>query len=306
MSLINIGQRSRLLCYKIGNGSAAEFPECDDGLFDCGFVIPQFADGSSDDLKNDKASILMPFEQWTTAVDFTIQKLVGGNWTDMDPFDDNTYGEFYDIGDLPSKPKYAGIIIYWKLILAVFLEGSYRIKIEETNAMGSVTSYSREYCLKNYNCGEADNSVRLEWWLNNAIGDPDNDTKIIDYADLNWYSQIRLPMSVFGYPKSTDEIDEIQYTNGVWEDITNIKTPKFSMTVGAIPAWCHNILEYYALRAGKLLITDYCLHNPARFIQKSVKLVSSYEPRWNRPHLCAPITLEFSPRINRLEKFRCP
>lgn len=303
--MIGIGQRSYLITNLVlGGGDNLTLPECDLGKFNCPFLQPVFADGSGDDLKNDKSSIIKMFQTWTTAAVFTLQKNEGV-WTDQATITDDTYGEYYSLAYWDEFPKYTGLVIYWNAVLSAFGEGEYRIQVTETNPTGDFDTYTESFCLQTYNCSAADNTVRLEWYQNNGIGDIDNDRNVLDFGNLNWYSQLRIPHSIFGYPKSSYEVERIDYTNGESQDITNVQTEKYTLTIGLAPAYIHNIIKTFACQADQLFITDYSTNNPQTIIRKSVKLTSEYAPKWFNTSKCAPVKLEFEPKYNRLERFRC-
>jgi hypothetical protein len=303
MAIIDIGQRIKQTFSLVDSGTAPTFTECENNIFDCGFMMPVFAGGTGD-LENDKSSILAMFQAWTTAAVFTIQKEEGGPYKDKATFS-NSYGTLYPLGFSTSKPKYTGILIEWEKVLAAFGEGVYRIEIKETNTLGDKLHYSKPYCLKTWNCELTNNTVRLEWENNRGIGDIENDRNILDFANINWYAQLRLPQSIFGYPLSTYEVSEIQYNNGQQEDYKNVQEEKYTLTTGQLPAWVHDIIKTYACQSQTLRVTDYSNNNPQMLIEKSVKLTSAYEPRWSRQSKCASVTLEFKPRFNRLETFYC-
>jgi len=305
MTLIGIGQKIKNIYTLVDSGEKPSLPSfCDDGKHDCGFKFNVYAYAGTDDLKNDKFSVLSMSQNWATAVVFTIQKMVGSSWTDQVAIMDNTYGEFYDQGAWPSKPYYAGILIYWKNVLALLGVGEYRIKTVETIPLGPNTTFSRASCLHEYGCA-VENSVRLEWWNNKGIGDINNDRSILDFSDLNWYNQVRLPLSIFGYPTSTYETEEIQYDNGEWLDVVKTQEEKYQLITSALPAWLHGTIKTLACQANELLVTDYSPNNPQEIIQKQVKLTSEYSPRYTRGSKCAPVTLEFKPSFNNLEIYRC-
>jgi hypothetical protein len=303
--MIGIGQRYYKVFTLVNSGTVISLPSfCDDGKYDCNFILPVYAYNGTDDLKNDKSGLYVLAQSWTTSITFVIQKKIGSTYVDMDTFDDNTYGEYYAQGDYTNKPAYSGIVIYWKEVLATFGVGEYRIKTTEINPLGTNVTYSKPFCLKQYVC-TPDNTVRLEWWLNKGIGNIDNDKEILDYSDINAYYQIRLPVAIFGYPKSEYEEEEIQYTNGRLEDVKNIQSEKYILKIGAIPAWLHNVIKTMAFQSGTLLITDYSSNNPQEIIKKAVKRTSAYEPRYSPGSKCAPITVELKPQYSRLEKFGC-
>lgn len=301
----NIGQRLMKVFTLVNSGDITSLPAfCDDGRFDCNFMIPAYAYSGDDDLKNDKFSFLIMGKDWTTDIEFIIQKNVANVWTDQATITDDTYGEYYAMGYFSSKTKYSGVVIYWKDVLLAFGAGEYRIKSTEINPLGEDILYSKTSCLKEWVC-TPENTVRLEWYNNKGIGDIDNDRNVLDFSDLNWYNQVRIPSSVFGYPKSTYEEEEIQYQNGQRQDVTSIQEETYTLQLGPIPAWLHNIIKTLAFQSGTLEITDYSPNNPQELIKKSVKRTSAYEPRWIKGSKCAPVTVELKPTYNRLEIDRC-
>lgn len=301
----DVGQRLYKVFTLVSSGDTSSLPTtCSDSKFDCDFKIPVFADGTDDDLKNDKRSFLYMGADWTTSIKFFIEKLVGSTWTEQDEVTDDTYGEYYGQGDFDSKLKYAGIVIYWKEILDAFGVGEYRIRYEEENDLGDKTSYSREFCLKVYGCS-TDNTVRLEWTNTKGIGNIQNDKEVLDFGEIVWPQQVRIPMSFFGYPISTYETEEIQYQNGEFQDISNDQKEEYQLITGALPAWLHNEIKTLACQSGTLIVTDFSSNNPQEIIRKGVKLTSGYEPRWKKTNKCAPVTLKFKPQFNRLEIYKC-
>lgn len=303
-----IGQRTMKVFTLVDSGENSSLPAfCDDGKYDCGFVLPAYADASDNDLRNDKYGHYLLGQSWTSSIAFVLQKWDGSSWQDEATMDDDTYGDYFAMGYFESKPKYSGIVIHWKEVLAAHGEGLYRIKTTETIPLGENITYSKSICLKEYSC-MPNNSVRLEWWMNNGFGDINNDKRIVDFADCNLYYQVRIPNAFFGYPKDDYEEEEVQYPNGEFQDVTFKQSPRYVLKLNGykgLPAWLHNIIKTYAIPSGTLLITDYSSNNPEEFIQKAVKRASSYEPRYTPYSKCAPVTVELKPRYNRLEKYRC-
>lgn len=305
MAITGIGQRLKTICYLVNSGQVSSLPTfCEDGKYDCNFMIPVFADDTANELRNDKSSILGVFQSWVLSAEFILQKNESSVWIDKDTIIDDTYGEFYDIGDFESQPYYAGVVIYWANVLSAFSVGEYRLKITETNPLGENITYSKTFCLKEYGC-DVNNSVRIEWYNNYGLGDINNDTLIVDFTGMNWYNQIRLPHSIFAYPRLEYTLEEIQFTNGKFQDVTNKQEQTYTLKIGAIPAWLHHTLGTYCFQAAEAFITDYSNNNPEEIIGKSCKLKSTYAPRWKQLNKCAPVTLELKPTYNRREQWKC-
>jgi hypothetical protein len=246
----NIGQRITKNFTLVNSGVSTSFPLFCEDKFDCNFKIPVYANTSGLDLENDKSGVHILGKTWLTGVVYKIQKSVGGSWVTQATIADQTYGEWYDLGSKPDYPKYSGVVIYWSVVLAAFGTGGYRIQAIKTIPIGNQTVNSQEYCLNTLNC-LPDTTVRLEWYMNKGIGDIDSDRDVLNYGDTNSYYQVRLPLSFFGYPRSEYETEEIQYSNGMFENITDVQSETYTLKIGGIPAWLHNIIKTYALASGK-------------------------------------------------------
>jgi hypothetical protein len=303
---INVGEKGKRVLYFIDSGANALLTinaDCVENLYDCTFITPVLANGNGNDLENDKTPIYGLFQEWTTSVVFVLQKKVGGIFIDKATITDNTYGEYFPQGYWSDFPKYAGFIIEWDSVLNAFNEGIYRLKVTEVNLLNpsGKVSYSQNFCLKEYNCNTSNNTVRLEWYQNGKLGNISNDTEKFNFGNLNLYNQMRLPKAIFAYPKSEYQTEEIQYPNGEFQEVKDIQTETYILTLGLMPSYVHDILKTYALMSGSLTITDYSANNPAMIIRKAVKKKSGYEPRWSKQNKCAPVTLELQPRFNNLE-----
>jgi hypothetical protein len=296
-----ITERFQLVSPTVGTG----FPTCEDNKFDCQYCNTVITDGTTDEFKNDKSDIPLFSALWTSAVTYTIQKQDEGTqvWADSAVFS-NSYGVLTPLATYSSVPNFSGILIHWNLVYNAFGLGKYRIKIEQVNPTGTVTSYSKEYCLRLWNCN-IHNSVRFEAYMNKGIGNIDNDKEVLNFSTINWYMQVRFDHSIFGYPISSYEVEEIQYANGQIQDVANNQDEKYFLTTCALPAWMHNMFKTYYLQSDKLLATDYGKNNPQEIIKKEVKRVSAYEPKWSKGSKCAVVNVEFKPVYNRLQKFRC-
>ncbi len=305
----NVGQKTKITYALVNTGTAKslDIEDCDTAVNDCNYITPVLASGSSNDLENDKSSVLGMFQSWTTSAIFVLQKKTGGTFIDKTTITDNSYGTWYPQGAFASKPKYAGFIADWKFIRLDFGDGIYRVKVTEINPLypEGIVKYSMQFCLKEFTCTAPENTVRLDWTNTKKLGDITNDKNILDFGDIVWPSQLRVPNSIFGYPKSIYETEEIQYTNGQFETVVDKQTETYTLTIGLIPSYIHDMLKTNALMSGTLQITDYSSNNPATILQKDVKKKSGWEPRWSKTNKCAPVTIELEPRYNNLEIDRC-
>lgn len=303
MPITEIGQRWTKVFPLVKAKLLATVPICDDGKFDCNYYSLVFADNTGDDLKNDKNSFFRQFQSWTTGCDFIIQKDINDVWTDMATITDDTYGEYYPLGTFTLQPYSTYFTIYWELVYNDINmgEGDYRIKMIETNQIGTETTYSYTYCLTTYNCDLADNTIRLEWYNNKIIGDVSDDKATVDFRDINLYNQYRVSSSFFGHPKSSYKEEFTEYSNGEIQKYKDEQEITYILKIGNTPAWVHDFIKNYMLQADNCFITDYSTNNPETIVQKQVKRKSGFEPKWINTSKCAPVTLEFTPKFNRLE-----
>lgn len=309
--LTNIGQKAKetytLVTTDGGSIQAAPLPLDCDAEGDCNYITPVLANESGDDLENDKTSILGMFQDWTTSAEFVIQKKIAGNWTDQVTIADDTYGDYYPQGSFASKLKYAGFIVNWASVLSTIGEGLYRIKVTEVNPLypSGTSQYSMSFCLKEYSCKTAENTVRLDWTNTKKIGDIMNDRRKLDFGDIVWPGQLRIKNSIFGYPKSAYETEEVQYQNGEFQTVSDKQTETYQLVIGPVPSFIHDLIKTNALMSGTLKVSDYSTNNPARIVNKDVKKKSGFEPRWKKTTKCAPVTIELEPRYNNLENDFC-
>jgi hypothetical protein len=276
-------------------------------LYDCQYQNVVLANDTGEDIQNDKTPFWALFQSWTTSAVFTLQKKTGGVFVDKATLNNSDYGVFSPMGTFTGFPTYMGYTRHWDAVLDEFNEGIYRLKVVEINPLNpsGKTSFSVEYCLKTFNCNTWENTVRLEWYSNGKLGNINDDKEILNFGKLNLYNQMRVSKSIFGYPKSTYEEEEIQYTNGEYERVKYVQTEKYTLDIGRCPSYIHDIIKTYAIMGNNLMLTDYSSNNPSTFVQKAVRLKSGYEPRWSKQNKCAPVTIELEPRFNRLEIDRC-
>ncbi len=302
---IGVGQRITELYTLTTPTEGSGFPVCTDTKYECPYIIPVITDGTTDEFKNDKSDVFKFSAAWTSGVVYTIQKILA----EPDTYEDkavfsSTYGVIKPIGTYTETPYFSSILIHWDLIYAAWGLGKYRIKIEETNPTGVVTSYSHPYCLTFWTC-HIHNSVRIEAFINKGIGDIDNDRNILQFPTIGHYMQIRLDRSIFGYPTSTYEEEQIQYPNGEIENVADNQEEKYTLLTMPLPAWVHNLIKTYYIQSNRLRFTDYGKNNPQEIVKKEVKRTSAYEPKYNKHSKCGIVTVEFKPKWNRLERFNC-
>lgn len=281
---------------------------------DCGsdLVWRVLADATSNDpLKND----ITNFIEWYDKVGIVSAKvsLVESDGTKTDLTGLSTYGTAYDYGFdiMPgvnsngNGEKAIGYYIEWKKVLTTKGEGLYYLEFEGTTLFGATTTKKTpSFCLKQYSVERADGTVRIEYYLNGILGKNENDKKMRDYLQANWYNQHRFDGYFYSLGGQYKE-EEIQYQNGFIQNVEHGVTPEFMLKLKPIPMFKHNILMLDILMADDRFITDYNTKNDANYFQKCVKRSSNYEPiKHPMQRQVSGVEIKFKQAFNNLNKYR--
>lgn len=273
------------------------------------FVIKVLADDTGEAMSNDISGTYLWCDPVVTAATMKLKKFSSSlaTWEDADDLDDNDYGVLYPFGSIVNSlgQKFIAYKIDWAKVLDLLGEGSYKVAFSITAPVfGEQVIDSYEYCLKTYTPERADGTIRLEYFLNGVIGDYSDDTKIRDFANLNWYNQLRVP-GYFGYPKSTYKSEDVEYENGQSNFIEDEQTPLYKMKIKMIPFFMHEIIRTDYMQADRLLVTDYNSRNNGSYISKGIRKESGYEPNWHElGSEFASVELQFRNEFNNYRKLR--
>lgn len=266
---------------------------------------------TSDPLKNDTNN----FIEWYDKVGITdvIVWLNKSDGTRIDLTANSTYGTPYDFGFdiMPNVDtngngeKAVGYHIEWKKVLATLGEGVYYLEYVATTLFGATsTKYTPAYCLKQYTLDRANGTVRIEYYLNGIIGKNENDKKVRDYLQSNWYNQHRFD-GYFFYQNSNYKVEEIQYQNGFIDEVEHGQTPEYLLKLKPIPIFKHDIMRTDILMSNKILITDYNTKNIDNYYQKEVKKNGNYEPVIHpMQRKIAGVDVKFKQAYNNLNKYK--
>lgn len=274
---------------------------------ECCFTLPALAETVfTDNLKNDKHSVIWFFGELFSDAQIFLQKKINGEYVDTELTDDS-YGTFNAFGFYTNKfnEKAIGYQIDWRSILLDLGEGQYRFKGSGTPSIGDpVNYYSFEFTLKEYFDHRADGTVRAEWYRKGVLGNKNNDAQIDDFGNLNYFNQIRLPKALFGLETSQYTRTSVKYPNGaqIWIEDTQIEEIQFE--IRQLPEYAHKFLRIDMMQAGRIIITDYNSENPTRHINREVIPSSEYAPRWRVGVMTAPVTLKFTPYYQNFTHLR--
>jgi hypothetical protein len=266
----------------------------------CVPTLPALAEYTpTDDHFNDRHSVIWFFDDLFTDAKIYLQK----DQKDLIELTDNTFGTFYPYGFFVNKfnEKAIGFLIEWTKVLNAHGPGSYRIRNSSTRAIGTFPDqYSFEFNLQVYTPDRANRTVRAEWNRNGVLGSRISDEKVEDYGTLNWFNQIRIPNSMFGFDTSELTEEYVRYPNGsnVW--ITDKQVEELTWNIWQLPQYVHRFIQVDVMQAGKIKVTDYNKLVPTPTIDRWVVPTSGYKPEWIIGTQNANVTVTFKPYFENL------
>jgi hypothetical protein len=277
---------------------------------ECVFEMPSFAYPSdiTDSYKNDFTSSLLALSNRYKNPEFYLEVLIDCNWVEVSQLNDSTYGTYYST--FSSNPNWAGFVVQWYKVYNVEGEGIYRIRQEYTDILDPIikVNYSYRYNLKLYNANFADETTKINYTINGGkIGSTLNDEEVVDYKDIIWNREVRLPRSFFGFESSEYSREFTRYKNGGQEWVQDEQTETILYNCKRLPYSLHRELKITAMQSGELYVSDYNFSNPKLdgYNMKRVIPSSGYEPTWTTYTTFAPIQLTFEPYFKNLRRKRC-
>lgn len=271
------------------------------------FVIQVLADDSGIDLQNDKTGFLYWFEPIVTGATMELKRWDGSAWSIVDNLTNNDCGTLYPFGFFTNQynQPFIGYQMDWAAVLSNYGAGSYKVTVTYTMPLFDPQTFdSHEYCLNTYSPAVADGTVRLEYWLNGQTGDIEDDIKVKDFGNLNWYNSLRV-RGYFGYPKDSYTSEDVQYVNGQSVFVEDMREPIFNLHLKLLAQFLHEIIRTDFMMADRLAVTDYNSRNSIKYVQKFVRKNSGYEPNYHKMISdLASVDLEFKQESNRFRKFR--
>jgi|GEM_PF-5982857 len=258
---------------------------------------------------NDSNTFMISFPAWyslayTTTI--TLQELVGTVWTDVIDLNDNTYGTYIPYNTYADQPQYMGYIISWRNVLNLHGEGIYRIQFTIVGGHIDACAASEPFCLEEYSCERAANTVKFEITLTNGtVGHATNPAILYDICGLTYTDSIRFE-GFFGYERADFERKNVEYNNGIIYKIRDEVVKKFDLQTNRLPKWLHDTFKAYALMADTLLVSDYNYNNPDYSIKrKGIICDGGYEPQWQQFSRWAKVRVTFKENQQNLIRRRC-
>ena len=237
---------------------SAGVEEEDRGFDGCAMpnVVTAYPTDSNDTDKNDYSQAL--FRLSTTSD--TIKQELWRNGVKVADINDDTYGRYWDIGDITyyaGQELQAGCEISWLLVYNAFGVGNYQIKTEITPLVGDVISVnSVMYKLFVFDGARMNGSIRIESLMNGTT-----ERNGIIYKGLNIKDVTRLPGIITEGQEEWEQVTDI-YENERNEVVRRSgKIDTFDLTTLPIPKCMSVRLTDYHAFADDLYISDYNIGN---------------------------------------------
>ncbi len=273
------------------------------------FTYKVYANDSGKDYENDKKDFNFVLNALFVSAVLTLQKFDDdiNDWADVVTLGDNTYGTFFPFAFFTSQKseRYIGYLLEFSIVLANHGIGSYRVKCVGTLATtGTVSIYTDTYCLFFFIPDLVDGTVRFEYYRNGFVGNESDDEKVMEWGNLNFYGQTRLP-GFFSFENEEGTKKNIRYENGQENWTEDEKTLNWIFRSKQLFWAAHKLLKTDVMQSDKLFVTDYNVDNIDNFVKKKVKSLPGYKPEFNyiRSKL-APVEIRFINEYNNFKKFR--
>lgn len=280
----------------------------------CCFGMPALAETSfTSSFNNDQHDVMTFWNLAYTGAVMTFQTFTNGAWVDVTTIVDNSLGTFNAFGFNNIVPEQnifqenaIELLIDWALVLAAHGAGRYRVKTTGTTFdANTLDIISLDFCLEEFSEARADKTVRIEWFLNQNIGDEDDDTKKKDYGTLNIFNQLRLPNAMFGGDKSDYDREFTKYQTGRMTQTKNEQVEAYTLTTGQMPNEIHRLIKINCLQSPDIFVTDYNLLNATPHTQQSVIMASGYEPTYVKGVRKYKVEIEFEQAFQNFVTKNC-
>jgi hypothetical protein len=173
--------------------------------------------------------------------------------------------------------------INWRQVLVLFGGGCYH-----TEFMGKK---SEKFSLKQYHKNLANKTVRIDFTLNNTIGDRIATIRN-DFNDLNIVDSVRFNRAIFGFCTFPIEEEKTRLDNGFEKTTFRAFREEYELKIAELPIELHKLFKYRILLSEEIVITDYNSENHGgNYTKVSVKPTGDYSPNYTSSKL--PLIYKF-------------
>lgn len=224
--------------------------------FECTYEEPTFADVGGIDAHNDFTSFLFAKKIPTDTITFKLFK----NGVEVATLSDDTYGQFFDIGDLtvsdnPDAALYTGYRIDWENVLDLLGPGKYQFKADTIITGLAQTIESHIFRLMQYSDLAANNTIRIKTLQNgNIVSNP------LNYTNLFWIQSIRICGKLYNRRpqfETDNYLDSQLKKQQIQDNIIN----RYTLETRLLPNNISNKIIYDLFLSNRIQVTDYNIWN---------------------------------------------
>lgn len=281
----------------LGYGTALQLPQDDPEereKIQCCPAIPVLATTATNDpYKNDWAGFMYKREDSNFTVDYF---LIDCSTGDEIALNDDTYGTFYNFGDLPNGNDYIGYYLDWQAVINLLGAGIY-VVVWDVTAFGSTARKSScKYDLQVWTEDRANKTVRVETIMDGIIEETG-----MDYRGTQWKDSLRF-YGTFGKQQPTYEVESVVQGDNNVKPIRSQLVGEYSLEGHLNNSCITDKLINYHLRGNRIFISDYNRFNHKVYKGFAVRLKSSEGFEYPSKTRDAKFTILFEDdKLNRIK-----
>jgi len=277
--------------------SLPDAPPPDRGFSKCCYANVVLADTTDNDpYKNDFTGAWFQRELPNSTCTF---KLVDVSTTTEYFLNTATYGTFYDFGNA-ANPDLTYYIVDWRLVLSLLGAGAYQIKKELTIAGIAIDVFSDTYNLKPFSIDAADQTARIDSYMDGKLIKYDT-----DFKDTGYKTSMRL-RGFFGRAEYSFEQDNIAKRDYSYLQNTMSSKREYKFQGLQIPECITDELWNFILFGNELYISDYNSNNHSyKYEIMPVKLEGNAGTEFFVTDRGVNVNLTFSDRTENDRKINC-
>ena len=257
--------------------------------FACDYIEPALYTVTGKTERNsDSTSILLELSAASSSFEI---KLINKSTSIETILNDDTYGQFFDQGDL-EQPLKVGFIIDWELVGTLLGNATYQVSISVTNFGDTITDLSHLYRCSPFSDLVADGTVKIVT-TNEGVIDGG-----IDYDEMSWSRSVRFD-GKFGTPSFNLETSDYEDNSRNWNQNQDRISITYNLSTDILPTSVSNQLVLNDTLANKILIYDYNLANTEVFNGVEVRPVSIEEPEYFEQNPNGAYSFTFKPVGNK-------
>ena len=304
------------------------FSQCDcrDWKDDDCYINLVFGDSSGqyNPYKNDKSNFILEYPflyqfQWSNPAlsFFELEEWSGTNWFTTTTLNNDSFGIYNGLGTM-CIPNWSQFKIDWQKVIMQFGEGLYRFRVNN-NIFGAGSIYvSEPFCLKEWNCKDANKTVRWDATISGGrIGSITDDKRIFNLCcnkfindtttitSQTWQDSVRV-YGFFGKETTDYERVNIEYQNGEVIKIRDEAIQKFEYETALLPKYLHDRFKAYGIMADELYVSDYNWNNSDYEINtRRVVCDGAYAPEYDKHTRYSKATVVFKEGFQNVIRDKC-